>query len=111
MYAGCKVEERATADLLRTPLHPYTRGLIAARPRLGADHGFRARLTEIPGMVPSLRDMPRGCRFAPRCPLGIEACQVAPPPLIPVGAGGSVACLRIEESRVSKLAFGGAGAS
>jgi peptide/nickel transport system ATP-binding protein len=111
MYAGCKVEERKTADLMRTPLHPYTRGLIAARPRLGVESGFRARLTEIPGMVPSLREMPQGCRFAPRCPLANEACQVASPPLIPVGAGGSVACLRIEESRVSEFASDCASAS
>ncbi|QLH70504.1 ABC transporter ATP-binding protein [Rhodopseudomonas palustris] len=111
MYAGRKVEERATRDLLRTPRHPYTSGLIAAHPRLGAGSGFRARLTEIGGMVPSLREMPLGCRFAPRCLLAIEACHVAPPPLIPVREGGSVACLRIEESRVSELASFGAGAS
>ncbi|WP_425995049.1 ABC transporter ATP-binding protein [Afipia sp. DC4300-2b1] len=102
MYAGRKVEERTTHDLLEAPLHPYTRGLIAARPRIGTRAGFRERLTEIPGIVPSLRDMPAGCRFAPRCPIATEACRLAPPPLIPVGAGGSVACLRIEDSRVSK---------
>jgi peptide/nickel transport system ATP-binding protein len=102
MYAGRKVEERATADLLAAPLHPYTRGLIAARPRIGMRDRFRARLTEIPGIVPSLRDMPPGCRFAPRCPIAIEACHLAPPPLIPVGDDGSVACLRIEDFRVSE---------
>lgn len=102
MYAGRKVEERTTADLLAAPLHPYTRGLIAARPRIDTQGGFRSRLTEIPGIVPSLRDMPPGCRFAPRCPIASEACQVAPPPLIPVGEGGSVACLKIEDARVSE---------
>jgi peptide/nickel transport system ATP-binding protein len=103
MYAGRKIEERRTADLLHTPLHPYTRGLMAARPRLGARDGVRARLTEIPGVVPALREMPGGCRFAPRCSLAMEACHIAPPPLIPVGGDGQAACLRIEDSRVSEL--------
>jgi peptide/nickel transport system ATP-binding protein len=104
MYAGCKVEERATSDLFREPLHPYTRGLIAARPRIG-DRSHR-RLSEIPGMVPSLRDMPTGCRFAPRCSLAVDACRIAPPPAIAVGEAGSVACLRIEDSRVSESPAG-----
>lgn len=102
MYAGRKVEQRTTSDLLAAPLHPYTRSLIAARPRLDARDGFRSRLTEIPGLVPSLRDMPPGCRFAPRCRIASEACQLAPPPPIPVGGGGSVACLKVEDSRVSE---------
>jgi peptide/nickel transport system ATP-binding protein len=100
MYAGRKVEERVTADLFKAPLHPYTRGLIAARPRIGMRS--RGRLSEIPGIVPSLREMPAGCRFAPRCALAIDACRIAPPPLISVGEAGSVACLRIEDSRVSE---------
>ncbi len=104
MYAGRKVEERTTADLFREPLHPYTKGLIAARPRIGTRS--RARLSEIPGIVPSLREMPSGCRFAPRCALAIDACRIAPPPLISVGEAGSVACLRIEDSRVSESLAG-----
>lgn len=102
MYAGRKVEERMTSDLLDAPLHPYTRGLIAARPRLGANGSFRARLAEIPGIVPSLREMPSGCRFSPRCPVAIEACSHAPPPPIPVDGNGSVACLKVEDFRVPK---------
>ena len=99
MYAGRKVEERATTDLLRAPLHPYTRGLIAARPGSSSLSGPRRRLTEIPGMVPSLNEMPHGCGFAARCPLAQDACRVARPPFIPV-EDGVVACLRIEEDRV-----------
>jgi peptide/nickel transport system ATP-binding protein len=110
MYAGRKVEERVTSDLLRTPLHPYTRGLIAARPAFGPSTRVRARLSEIPGIVPSLRDMPEGCRFAPRCGLATEACAVAPPPEIPVEAG-LVACLRIEDSRVSESFAGHSGSN
>ncbi|MFG1281463.1 ABC transporter ATP-binding protein [Xanthobacter autotrophicus] len=93
MYAGRKVEERATADLFARPLHPYTRGLIAARPRLGSGRFGRQRLVEIPGTVPSLSGRPSGCAFAPRCALAEVACTVAVPTLVAAG-GGSVACLR-----------------
>ena len=68
MYAGRNVEEATVDDLFARPLHPYTRGLMAAVPRLGSATEDRGRrLAEIPGMVPSLRDLPNGCRFAPRC--------------------------------------------
>ncbi|MFG1396087.1 ABC transporter ATP-binding protein [Roseixanthobacter pseudopolyaromaticivorans] len=96
MYAGRKVEERAVADLFADPLHPYTRGLIAARPRLGGADRTRTRLTEIPGTVPSLAAMPGGCAFAPRCGFARPACAAATPPLMPAKSGG-VACLRAGE--------------
>ncbi|MFG1298230.1 ABC transporter ATP-binding protein [Xanthobacter sp. V3C-3] len=99
MYAGRKVEERPTAELFARPLHPYTRGLIAARPRLGAERAGRARLAEIPGTVPSLAAMPAGCAFAPRCALAEPACRVAVPPLVPQG-DGAVACLRTGDIHV-----------
>jgi peptide/nickel transport system ATP-binding protein len=102
MYAGRKVEEQATRDLLTSPLHPYTRGLIAARPGRHHMSGLRTRLSEIPGLVPSLAQMPHGCGFAARCRLAVDACRVARPPLIPVGENGAVACLRVEEARVSE---------
>ncbi|MGM4992274.1 ABC transporter ATP-binding protein [Tardiphaga robiniae] len=104
MYAGRKVEERTTRDLLKSPLHPYTRGLIAARPGRHHVNGLRTRLSEIPGMVPSLAEMPHGCGFAARCSFVVDACRIARPPLIPVGADGAVACLRIEEARASEHA-------
>ena len=110
MYAGRKVEEQATRDLLTSPLHPYTRGLIAARPGRHHMNGLRTRLSEIPGMVPSLAQMPHGCGFAARCNFAVDACRVARPPLIPVGADGVVACLRVEETRVSEHAAAHAGA-
>jgi len=92
MYAGRKVEERTTADLFAAPAHPYTRGLIAARPVLG-EAGTRHRLTEIPGTVPALAAMPAGCAFAPRCGLAEPACRAEVPALRQWGAGGRVACL------------------
>src|SRR5204862_246640 len=68
MYAGKKVEEADVETLFANPKHPYTRGLMASIPAvlsLGAKAD--ARLTEIPGMVPSLTNLPAGCPFAPRC--------------------------------------------
>lgn len=82
MYAGQKVEEAETDMLFDAPLHPYTRGLLAASPRIAnAGHG-RGRLAEIPGTVPPLIALPSGCRFAPRCPLASERCRRETPPLV-----------------------------
>jgi peptide/nickel transport system ATP-binding protein len=93
MYAGRKVEEAPVAELFAAPLHPYTRGLMASVPRLGAAlDDQRHRLTEIPGMVPSLRDMPRGCSFAPRCGFATERCRGEFPPLETARPGHAVAC-------------------
>jgi len=83
MYAGRKVEEAPVRDLFRHPRHPYTLGLLASVPRLGATLG-RAdppRLAEIPGTVPSLRDEIKGCPFAPRCVYASERCRREAPPL------------------------------
>ena len=82
MYAGKKVEEANVEALFENPRHPYTRGLMASMPAvisLGAKDD--ARLTEIPGMVPSLTNLPPGCAFAPRCPLAIDRCRAEYPPL------------------------------
>jgi peptide/nickel transport system ATP-binding protein len=92
MYAGRKVEEARVDDLFAQPRHPYTRGLIKSIPRLGAAKAGRARLTEIPGMVPSLREPIAGCAFATRCPHAVERCRVEPPPLEAKADGHTVAC-------------------
>jgi oligopeptide/dipeptide ABC transporter ATP-binding protein len=65
MYAGTVVEAGPTAAVFERLAHPYTRGLFAARPRLGLARG--TRLATIPGRVPELADMPAGCPFADRC--------------------------------------------
>jgi peptide/nickel transport system ATP-binding protein len=84
MYAGRKIEEAEVGALFATPRHPYTHGLLASTPRLtligGAAPGGSERLKEIPGMVPSLADLPPGCAFAPRCPLADERCRSKAPP-------------------------------
>ena len=82
MYAGKKVEEASVEALFENPMHPYTRGLMASMPAvisLGAKTD--ARLAEIPGMVPSLTNLPPGCAFAPRCALAIDRCRAEYPPL------------------------------
>jgi len=87
MYAGRKAEEASTADLFAQPAHPYTRGLLAAMPHLDTPLTQpRSRLSEIPGMVPSLRTAAVGCRFAPRCPLADERCRQQLPPLVSLTA-------------------------
>ena len=77
MYGGAVVESAATPDLFAHRAHPYTRGLFAARPRLGLARG--TRLTTIPGSVPELMDFPAGCAFADRCSLAVEDCRQTPP--------------------------------
>lgn len=84
VYAGRKVEEATVRELLRTPRHPYTLGLLGAMPRLG-ETAKGARLTEIPGSVPSLLEPIVGCAFAPRCALAIERCHAEAPPLVSHG--------------------------
>jgi len=93
MYAGRKVEEAAVTDLFRNPRHPYTRGLMGAVPRLGsAEHGETGRLSEIPGMVPSLKTRIEGCVFAGRCPQVAEICRTAAPALERKGPAHLAAC-------------------
>jgi len=96
MYTGRIVEEAPVTDLFHDPLHPYTLGLMASRPRTDDEPvaGLRRRLPAIQGMVPPLTRLPGGCHFAPRCPDLFPACQVAPPPLYPVGPGRAVACAK-----------------
>jgi len=93
MYAGEIVEQTDTVSLFRRPLHPYTKGLIGSIPVVGA---VKDELSVIPGNVPNLIDLPKGCRFAPRCLARIEedvaiATEVHPS-LLPVESGHDVRC-------------------
>ncbi|WP_426438999.1 ABC transporter ATP-binding protein [Bradyrhizobium genosp. P] len=98
MYAGKKVEEATVEALFETPLHPYTRGLMASMPAvIGLGAKTEARLTEIPGMVPSLTNLPPGCAFAPRCKLAIDRCREVYPPLHEFAANHWAACWRAGE--------------
>jgi peptide/nickel transport system ATP-binding protein len=102
MYAGKKVEEADVETLFAHPRHPYTRGLMAsipAVPSIGVKAG--ARLVEIPGMVPSLTNLPAGCAFAPRCELAIARCHKEYPPLQAWGTDHLAACWRAAETVTS----------
>jgi oligopeptide/dipeptide ABC transporter ATP-binding protein len=103
MYAGRKVEEAPVDALFAHPRHPYTRGLMTSIPRLNraaADSTSLStpsstssrRLTEIPGVVPSLIGVAAGCTFAPRCPYASEQCSAAFPPEREAAPGHMVAC-------------------
>src|SRR3954471_23773846 len=93
MYAGRVVEEAPVERLFADPRHPYTQGLIRSIPRIDTAGTRKARLEAIPGVVPSLLDPPRGCRFAPRCRHAMAQCREAVPPLIDAGGGHKVACV------------------
>ena len=93
MYAGRKVEEAPVRELFRRPRHPYTVGLLGSVPRVDRGRAVgRARLTEIPGMVPALSDRLVGCRFAARCALADERCRTDDPPLQEQAPGHLAAC-------------------
>ena len=98
MYAGKKVEEASVEALFENPRHPYTRGLMASMPAvISQGSNSDARLTEIPGMVPSLTNLPSGCAFAPRCGLAIDRCRAEYPPLQEWGNAHFAACWRAGE--------------
>ncbi len=82
MYAGRKVEEAPVAELFANPKHPYTEGLLGAVPKLGSSlSGKSQRLSEIPGMVPSLKKRIEGCVFAGRCYKATDICRELAPAL------------------------------
>ncbi|MEW6644875.1 MAG: ABC transporter ATP-binding protein [Pseudomonadota bacterium] len=107
MYAGRKVEEAQPAPLFADPRHPYTRGLLAAAPRLNAGQHYRlAPLPEIPGSIASALGQP-GCPFAPRCPVSRAACRSHVPDIIAPSPDRLVACpITVQEGAVHGAAVG-----
>jgi peptide/nickel transport system ATP-binding protein len=94
MYAGRKAEEAPVGTLFRRPLHPYTRGLLASVPRLGAslEREQAPRLAEIPGTVPSLREAIPGCPFETRCTFATDICRREMPSFDEKESGHFAAC-------------------
>jgi len=90
LYAGRVVERAATRTLFASPRHPYTAGLLRSVPSYDTS-SERTRLQEIPGMVPSLWELPKGCKFVDRCPIAQDRCHVEEPALVQLGAS-SVRC-------------------
>lgn len=91
MYAGQMVEQASVGDLFLKPRHPYTAALLESIPRRGTNG---VRMSAIPGVVPSARSWPSGCRFHPRCQHAIERCQTEVPSQVGVS---SARCLREHE--------------
>jgi peptide/nickel transport system ATP-binding protein len=98
MYAGRKAEEASVRHLFRRPLHPYTKGLLGSVPRLGASLApdRLARLAEIGGTVPSLKEEIPGCPFAERCAFATEICRRETPLFEEKEAGHYAACFHSE---------------
>jgi peptide/nickel transport system ATP-binding protein len=92
MYAGRIVEIGAVRDVVKSPLHPYTIGLMGSIPKPAAD---TTRLIQIPGAMPRLTAIPAGCAFHPRCPRAFAPCPSRRPSLKP-HANGEVACWLFE---------------
>jgi len=92
MYAGAAMEQAASGTIFKHPLHPYTKGLLESLPG-----GEGRRLKPIPGVVPSPRNFPPGCRFAPRCGYRLDECETAEPEFRELEPGHFVRCIRAEE--------------
>jgi peptide/nickel transport system ATP-binding protein len=91
MYAGRIVEYAEVKPIFGNPMHPYTQGLLKSIPRLDEEHARKARLEAIPGLVPSLLELPPGCKFSNRCKYVFEKC-VEEPQLIEAEPGHMVRC-------------------
>ena len=90
MYAGKVAESACAAELYKNPKHPYTQGLLDSIPRL--ETARKTKLNIIEGIVPSLYEIPSGCRFRNRCPYAMDVCSGDPPPMIAVGTDHLAAC-------------------
>lgn len=96
MYAGRIVEQAPIKQIFSDPKHPYTKGLISSVPKLGSNV---TSLPSIPGSVPDLSNMPKGCKFAPRCKFAFAKCHETEPPLIACGKDRKSRCWLIEEQK------------
>lgn len=95
MYLGQIVEAADVKSLFSTPLHPYTRGLMKSIAQLDCDRSQPLHVIE--GMVPSLHQIPEGCRFAPRCPYADDLCRSKMPPLEEHRPGQNARCWHVEK--------------
>lgn len=96
MYAGRTVEHGTVTDVFEGPSHPYTKLLLESIPSLEHD---RERLQTIAGMVPSLSNLPKGCRFHPRCPSRREQCIEQVPTMVNVERNHQAACIALNGYR------------
>ncbi|MFE3754090.1 ABC transporter ATP-binding protein [Nocardia tengchongensis] len=101
MYAGRIIETARTTELFNAPRMPYTVGLLGSIPRL--DGPPRAPLVPIVGAPPAMHALPPGCPFEPRCPVAIDDCRAAEPPLQDTEPGHRAACIRVAEVGTADL--------
>ncbi len=100
MYAGRIVETGPVTEVFRNPKHPYTMGLLASMPKLGDATRMKhagEKLAAIPGVVPSLMNMPAGCAFEPRCKFATVDCRKTVPPLFDVSPHHKSRCIHWQE--------------
>jgi len=90
MYLGQVIEEADVDTLFDSPRHPYTRGLLQSIPKINGDR--EQKLHTIKGVVPALDNVPKGCRFAPRCSFATEKCLEEAPVLDELPNGQKVRC-------------------
>ncbi len=93
MYAGQVVEHTDVYEIFKYPSHPYTEGLLDSLPTVNS----KERLNSIPGIVPKLDKLPKGCRFHDRCKYATERCKNEAPPLYDIGNNHTVRCFRAED--------------
>jgi oligopeptide/dipeptide ABC transporter ATP-binding protein len=93
MYGGKIQEVAPVKELFQNPLHPYTQGLLASLPTVNGER--QKRLRTIPGNVPSILDLPAGCKFVTRCPERMDRCAVSEPELLEVSPGHWVRCFLV----------------
>ncbi|MFN4907577.1 MAG: ABC transporter ATP-binding protein [Bacteroidota bacterium] len=96
MYGGKIQEVASVEELFASPLHPYTQGLMASIPRPSKERKGHERLKAIPGNVPSIMNLPSGCKFCTRCELKIDKCETEEPPLREVAPNHVVRCHLVE---------------
>ncbi|WHY59689.1 ABC transporter ATP-binding protein [Cytobacillus firmus] len=100
MYAGQIVEQNNVFELFKNPKHPYTQGLLKSTPKI---HQLKDQLESIEGNVPTPSNMPKGCKFHPRCPFSMEKCRQQDPPLLQVNSESSIRCWLHEGKEVIGL--------
>lgn len=109
MYAGVIVEDSPVRELFKTPLHPYTQGLMGSIPVLGQagrdENGKRILLNAIPGSLPDPKNLTTGCKFASRCPKAMEKCRIAEPALVETELGRKVRCFLYNDTQRKSTAI------
>ena len=101
MYGGVAVEAGTSQAIFQHPAHPYTRGLMAARPRLDALRG--QRLQTILGAVPELVDLPKGCPFNTRCAWADAACAATLPPVTDLSTVHATRCIHLDQLAAQEM--------